>query len=135
MHCKKGSMDLREVAGTTNFAYEGETWGSLLPINSSLREIMSERMNRTLSMLDHHPHYYLQPVGKDDWSFSVIAGKTYINSGVSRTIIARHFLEASGVAPIIHGVKIYHFEKRRLASYRSITPLLFSLSLLVLFVM
>lgn len=100
------SVDLSRVIATTHPDYAGLTWGDLKPRPDACRNATMKRQQHNLSWLVENPDYYLSLGEKDHWSFFRLRGQYIIEAGNHRTVYARFFLAANGLAPQLHGVSV-----------------------------
>lgn len=98
------SVDLSRVVGTVHPDYANYSWGRLMP--SLAGDGALKRGQRGMRDLVNNPNYYLSPDHKQAWSFYQIGDDFYISEGNNRTVIARFFLYANKLPPIIHGVAV-----------------------------
>lgn len=105
--CWVGSVDLTRVVGTSHPDYAGLTWRDLRPKapgETGLQHL--KRAGQTMDWLRSNPTYYLEKQDKLTWSFYELNGDYYIAEGNHRTVVARYFLLANGLPPVVHGVTI-----------------------------
>lgn len=100
------SVDLSRVIATTHPDYAGSTWGDLKPRPVGPRAETMKRQSLNLSLLEQNPDYYLSRDEKEHWSFYRLGDQYIIETGNHRTIYARFFLAANGLAPRVHGVSV-----------------------------
>lgn len=80
------SVDLRDVVGTTQSFYAGDSWGYLL--RNRLKEVKAQRQ---LTDFAANPCYaYQDHPSKEDWHFYSLNGNLFFSGGKNRTIITRY---------------------------------------------
>lgn len=102
----EGTVDLREVVGTTHPDYYGLTWQELLGNPEAPESSLMKRMRRALRELEVNPEYYTSRERKEHWSFTRVGAAYYVTEGMHRTVVGRFLLESHSLPPIVHGVAV-----------------------------
>lgn len=101
-----GTVDLREVVGTTHPDYDGLTWQELLGNPEAPESSLMKRMRRALRDLEVSPEDYTSRERKEHWSFTRVGAAYYVTEGMHRTVVGRFLLESHGLPRIVHGVAV-----------------------------
>lgn len=110
------SVDLADAVGCRHPDYFGSTWLELLGEPGHAEPGHLKRLESNMrDMTMDGGAYYLSRSTKSNWSFAVVDGRLYIDSGMHRSVLGRFLLELNGSRPVVHGVHVSHWVSRRAA--------------------